>query len=365
MSGNNSSKLDIIKMKKIIFKIVKIVGLLLALLLVGAIGYLIYVFGQYHRLPDQSHERIKNPQTQVVEQGKTYKMMTFNIGYGSYPPSFSFFMDGGPDVRAYSRAAVVNAIEEDIRLIKKENPDFGNIQEIDWQGDRSRKVNEPQMVRKALEDYTTVLTQNYDSAYLFYPVTKPIGKAKSGIMTYSKYKIEQAERYRLPIETNFNKFFDLDRAFNVNILPIKNSNKKFVIFNTHMSAFIKDQKIQKEQLQTLFDKMQEYVDAGDYVICGADYNHALAGKAHPELTWMKAFPTDHLTKGMRVVAPTNASTVRSLDVPYDQKNPKNTFGIIDGFLVSDNIKALKVQTVDNQFKSSDHQPVTIDFQLNP
>jgi len=209
------------------------------------------------------------------------------------------------------------------------------------------------------------LTQNYDSAYLFYPVTKPIGKAKSGIMTYSKYKIEQAERYRLPIETNFNKFFDLDRAFNVNILPIKNSNKKFVIFNTHMSAFIKDQKIQKEQLQTLFDKMQEYVDAGDYVICGADYNHALAGKAHPELTWMKAFPTDHLTKGMRVVAPTNASTVRSLDVPYDQKNPKNTFGIIDGFLVSDNIKALKVQTIDNQFKSSDHQPVTIDFQLNP
>jgi endonuclease/exonuclease/phosphatase family metal-dependent hydrolase len=80
---------------------------------------------------------------------------------------------------------------------------------------------------------------------------------------------------------------------------------------------------------------------------------------------MKAFPIDHLTKGMRVVAPTNASTVRSLDVPYDQKNPKNTFGIIDGFLVSDNIKALKVQTVDNQFKSSDHQPVTIDFQLNP
>ena len=29
---------------------------------------------------------------------------------------------------------------------------------------------------------------------------------------------------------------------------------------------------------------------GDYVICGADYNHALAGKAHPELTWMKEFP---------------------------------------------------------------------------
>ncbi|MFK5277752.1 endonuclease/exonuclease/phosphatase family protein, partial [Lactococcus lactis] len=107
----------------------------------------------------------------------------------SYPPSFNFFLDGGDDVRAYSKSAVKSAIQEDIRLINKEKPDFGNIQEIDWQGDRSQQVNEPQMVRAGLPDYTSVLTQNYDSAYLFYPVTKPIGKAKSGIMTYSKYEI--------------------------------------------------------------------------------------------------------------------------------------------------------------------------------
>ena len=61
--------------------------------------------------------------------------------------------------------------------------------------------------------FTSVLTQNYDSAYLFYPVTKPIGKAKSGIMTYSKYEIESSTRYKLPIETNFNKFFDIPNVF--------------------------------------------------------------------------------------------------------------------------------------------------------
>lgn len=78
---------------------------------------------------------------------------------------------------------------------------------------------------------------------------------------------------------------------------------------------------------------------------------------------MKEFPTENLTKGMRVVAPTNAPTVRSLDFAYYQKNHKNTFGIIDGFLVSNNIKDLKIQTIDNQFKSSDHQPVLMDFSL--
>lgn len=350
-------------MKKTLKTIVKILSALVALLVIGVGGYLIYAYAQYHRLPDALTQTVKNPQTQQVELGKNYKMMTFNIGYGSYPPSFNFFMDGGKDVRAYGKKAVQSAINEDIRLIKAENPDFGNIQEIDWQGDRSRQVNEPQMVRKALSNYSTVLTQNYDSAYLFYPVTKPIGKAKSGIMTYSKYQITDSTRYQLPIETNFNKFFDLDRAFNVTILPIRNSDKKFVIFNTHMSAFIKDQKIQREQLLTLFDKMKKYVKAGDYIICGADYNHVLAGKAHPELTWMKPFPTAHLPKGMRVVAPTNAPTVRSLDYAYEAKNPKNTFGIIDGFLVSSNIQSLSVKTIDNQFKSSDHQPVLINFTL--
>ena len=40
-------------------------------------------------------------------------------------------MDGGDEVRAYSKSAVKSAIQEDIRLINKEKPDFGNIQEID------------------------------------------------------------------------------------------------------------------------------------------------------------------------------------------------------------------------------------------
>ena len=75
--------------------------------------------------------------------------------------------------------------------------------------------------------------------------------------------------------------------------------------------------------------MKKYVSKGDYVICGADYNHALAGKAHPELTWMKEFPTENLTKGMRVVAPTMPQLFVHLIMPMIKKNPKNTFGIIE------------------------------------
>lgn len=346
-------------------KFLKIVGGLIALLLVLVGGYVAYAFIQYHRLPDNLAGEIKNNQSKKVELAQKYSIATYNIGYGSYPPDYTFFMDGGKEVRARSKDSVEKAIKEDAALLQSVSPDFVNIQEIDWEGDRRQKVNEPKLLLSNLSNYSSVLTQNYDSAYLFYPISNPIGKAKSGIMSLSKFEIAKSTRYSLPIETNFNKFFDLDRAFSVTEMPIEGSDKKFVQVNVHLSAYTKDQSVQKAQMEKLFKKMQTYVDAGDYVICGGDFNHDLVGRPKNELTWMKSFPTDNLNKGMRVIAPnpeTSAPSVRSNGVAID--DPKEIFGWVDGFLVSDNIKDLSVKTVSNNFKSSDHQLVQMEFELN-
>jgi endonuclease/exonuclease/phosphatase family metal-dependent hydrolase len=142
------------------------------------------------------------------------------------------------------------------------------------------------------------------------------------------------------------------------------NGKDFVLYNVHLSAYTKDQSVQKAQLDKLFKSMQKEVDAGNYVICGGDYNHDLVGRAHNELTWMKTFPTEDLTRGMRVVAPnpdSNAPSVRSNGVTLE--DPKEITGWIDGFLVSANISDISVTTVDNGFKSSDHQPVVMEFQF--
>jgi endonuclease/exonuclease/phosphatase family metal-dependent hydrolase len=344
-------------MKIFIKSIVSIIAI--AILVVAS--YIGYVYLQYHRIPDNQKLIIKNNQNTTPEIGKSYSMMTFNIGYGSYPADYTFFMDGGKEVRARSKKDVVSNINEDIRLIKNANPDIVNIQEVDYQGDRSMHVSEPKMFSTAFASYTNIFVQNYDSAYLFYPVLNPIGKAKSGIQTLTKFAAIQSTRYQLPIETNFSKFFDLDRAFSVTVIPIQNSNKKLYLYNTHMSAFIKDKVIQAKQLTKIFGSMQKHVDNGDYVIAGADFNHVLSGAAHPELTWMKPFPVKELTKGMRVVAPTNQPSVRSNGVPYT--SPKEITGIIDGFLVSDNISTSDVKTIQNNFKSSDHNPVVMKFTL--
>ncbi|GBG96764.1 endonuclease/exonuclease/phosphatase family protein [Lactococcus termiticola] len=339
--------------------------IIIAVFILLILAYIIYVYAQYHRIPDNQPLEIENQEksSEPVEVGKVYNIMTYNIGYASYPAEYDFFMDGGSNSRAFSRAAVLGALKEDLDLIKEANPDFIGLQEVDWEGDRSWQVDQPTYFKQELPDYASSLAQNYDSAYLFYPIKKPIGKAKSGLLTLSKYRLESATRFQLPIEQNFAKFFDLDRAFSVNIFPVKASDKKLVIINTHLSAFIKNQVIQREQLLTLFSMLEKYQKAGDYVICGGDFNHVLAGEAHPELTWLKPFPLADLPEGLRALAPTNGPTVRSNGTPYDKENPKNTFGIIDGFILSDNIKEKEIRTISNDFKSSDHHPVLMSFEL--
>jgi endonuclease/exonuclease/phosphatase family metal-dependent hydrolase len=342
-------------------KVLKVLGLILATIALIVGGYVGYVYLQYHRIPDNQALKITGTAKQTLTTGKAYKMTTFNIGYGSYPADYTFFMDGGKEVRARSKAAVEAAIAEDIDLLKAENPDIINLQEVDWDGDRSEHVNEPLAFENVFTSYDSAIAQNYDSAYLFYPVTDPIGKAKSGLVTLTKYDMTQSTRYQLPIQTNFDKFFDLDRAFSVSELSIANG-KSLMIFNTHMSAYITDQTIQKAQLTTLFEKMAAERDKGNYVIVAGDFNHVLTGQAHPELTWMKPFPTEEMDKRFRVVAPTNAPSVRAIDIPYTPG--KTTTGTIDGFLVSDNIKDLSVKTIVNNFKSSDHEPVSMTFELS-
>ena len=52
---------------------------------------------------------------------------------------------------------------------------------------------------------------------------------------------------------------------------------------------------------------------------------------------------------------------RNTDSPYEKDVSFVT--MVDGFLVSDNMKVVRIQTVDNGFLYSDHNPVTITFQL--
>lgn len=352
-------------------KILKIVfGIIIAIIVVLG-GYLIYLFASYDRQADNITLKPDNQHNQSLETNKTYRAMSHNIGYGSYPPSYSFFMDGGKYSRAYDQETVNENMQGIVDTTKELKPTFAFYQEVDQDGDRSQHVDEVAYLKKHLTDYNSLYGQNYDSSYLFYPFTDPIGQAKSGLVTLSQVEITSSKRYSLPIETNFNKFFDLDRAFTVSRIPVK-GGREFIAINTHLSAFTKDRSIQAAQLKKIFDVMESEYKKGNYVLVAGDYNHDVLGNS-PEVfntskkreTWTHPFPKDQLPTGFHLptgkLAEEKIPSARALNEPY--KEGKTYTTLIDGFLISDNINVKAVHVKDMQFKYSDHNPVYLDFDL--
>ncbi|MDR1017454.1 MAG: hydrolase, partial [Lachnospiraceae bacterium] len=344
-------------------KALKIIGIIVAVVVVIVLIYVAYVFISYKRIPDNQALKVnQNTTSDTVAVGKELKMTTFNIGYGSYPPDYTFFMDGGKESKARNKKGVIANVNGVIDTIKKENPDFAVFQEVDEDATRSRHVDEVSMIEKAFSDMSSIEATNYDSAYLMYPVLDPIGKSKSGIITLSSSKIEKSTRYSLPIETTFNKFFDLDRCFTVS--KIKASNGKYLmLYNVHLSAYMKDAKKQKQQIDTLFKSMSNDYAAGNYVVCGGDFNHDLLPSSvdtfnddtsKGDYSWLAPFPTSDLPKGISV-APFSKVTepvpsTRNLDTPY--KKGKSFVALIDGFIVSDNVEVKENKVIDAGFQNT-------------
>ncbi len=352
----------------------KTLGGLLGAAAVALGGYVGYLYAAFYRLPDDLPLQPKHLQTNVIQVGQTYLAQTYNIGYGAYPPSYSFFMDGGRYARAYSKKAVQTALAGIIATTRAGDPDIAFFQEVDQNGDRSWHVDEVAALSTAFSrQYSSVYGQNYDSPYLFYPFNQPIGAAKSGLMTLAKFKITAAQRYSLPIATDPTKFTDLDRAYTVTKVPTSNG-KYLHLVNVHLSAFTKDRALQAAQFAKLFASIAQAYHQGDYVIVGGDYNHRLLNaSAHifhtraQNETWTHLFPYARLPKGFYVptmgLAQAAQPSVRALDQPWVPG--KSFVTLIDGFILSPNVLAKSVKIVDTSFLYSDHTPARLTFALMP
>lgn len=352
-------------------KVLKVIIFLVVVLVLIVAAYVAYAYLSYHRLADKIDLEVKNSQSAQLAPATEYQILSFNIGYGAYPQDYSFFMAGGKYSRAYDQETVEKDLQGIFDIVKNADPDLFLMQEVDVNGDRSFHVNQVAKIRQGFTDYGSVFAQNYDSPYLFYPLLDPIGKAKSGLVTAARYEITDSMRYSLPIETNFNKFFDLDRAFSVSHLPVENGGT-LALINTHLSAFTKDPAVRQAQMDKLFQQMETEYQAGHYVIVGGDYNHDLLGNSptvfntkEERETWTHPFPIADLPTGFRAVTETLADaaipSVRDSNAGYQKGS--TYVSLIDGFLISENVKASAVEVLDEAFLYSDHNPIVMHFSL--
>lgn len=366
-------------MKKLRKPIKTILCVLLSLV-VALSGYLAYVLMTYYRVEDwQEPEILSNAAITASPQvGKPYRITSYNIGFGAYSADYSFFMDGGKESRARSAEAVSDNIGGAANTIREANPDFALFQEVDIDGTRSHHINELLMLTDSVANgifpsYHAVFAQNYDSPYLFYPLTAPHGANQSGIVTFTAFPIRSAVRRQLPIEGSLMKLVDLDRCYSVSRIPVENG-KELVLYNLHLSAYTSDGTIATEQLKMLLGDMKSEYDAGNYCIAGGDFNKDLPGNS-VELfgvpggeneTWAQPLPAGIVPDGLALVVPLHedapVASCRTASEPY---NINTTFRVtVDGFVVSDNVTVTDSNVIDTQFQYSDHNPVYLDFILS-
>lgn len=373
-------------------KVIKITGIILLALVIVLAAYIIYLYASYHRISDKQELQVEEI-SQNTEAGnelttdKQYSALTYNIGFGAYTPDFSFFMDGGKSSWAKSKDSVKETIKGAGELVASKDPDFALVQEIDLDATRSYHVNEYSILKENIPAYNCVFAQNYDSAFLFYPFTQPHGKSKAGLALFSKYPITGSLRRSFPISTSFTKFFDLDRCYSISRVPVDNG-KELVIFELHMSAYGNSDAIREGQIRMLSEDMQKEYEAGNYVICGGDFNHDLKAadtqskasdasnntqtdsgdSAEPE-SWAYPFPRSELPEHFSFCLDQLSedeknnlwNSARNADMEYV---PGETYNVtLDGFIISDNVECTKYENVNTGYSYSDHDPVYMEFQL--
>ncbi len=354
--------------------------LLVIVLLVGT--YLGYVMLQYYRIDDVVTLEIdRNSENVTVSLHKEYSISTYNIGFGAYNQEYSFFMDegymkdgtyvSGKYAKAVSEEVVLTNTNGAINTMKNLNSDFVFLQEVDKEASRSYGINQYEMFMDSFNEYSSVYASNFHSAYLLYPFNDPIGKTEAGIVTLSNFKINEATRYKLPIDESFpTKFFDLDRCFMVTRYTVS-EGRELVLINVHLSAYDEGGVYRKKQLEVLNQILKEEREKGNYVIAGGDFNHDIADSLNEFVTdqkvpeWVYVLSNDDLAEGYSFATSKNIPTCRSSDMPY-QKDV-NYSVVIDGFIVSDNVLVTGVSNIAQEneelFLYSDHNPVELKFVL--
>lgn len=371
-------------MNKIIKKILLTIISILSTILVIVGCYVLYISLQFYRIEDKTQLIVNNQQEEIIKTNQTYTISTYNIGFGAYSREYTFFMDSGyldgkkitgKSAKAKDKNEVLKNTNGVISIIQSFNPDIMFFQEVDTKSTRSYKVNQAKMIKNTFPTYGDCFASNFHSAYLFYPIFDNHGKVNSGLLTLNKFKVNSSTRYKLPIDESFpTKFFDLDRCFMQERLPIENSEKELVLINIHMSAYDKGGVYRKKQLELLNNILKEEKEKNNYVIVGGDFNHDIANTVgkfetkQPKPEWVATIKESDIEEGYKLAASSENPTCRAAEIPY-QKGV-NYIVTIDGFIVSDNISIESVENIvtlngeDISFMYSDHNAVIFKFKLN-
>lgn len=345
-------------LNKLLFIIPFLAGLLVVML---ATGLLLATLFDYR--PTDSKQLDLNKPTGKIKVDKTsLTLMIWNIGYAGLGKEMDFFYDGGKQVRPSKERSFGYLEKTKTFLFENDTIDFILLQEVDRDSKRSYGYDQARLVSETLPYYNYTFAKNYDVPFVPVPVTNPMGKVFSGLMTLSKYDPLSFKRIQFPGNYSWPKsLFMLDRCFVIQQFMVAD-NKILTLINTHNSAF-DDGTLRQMQMEMLKSFALSEHQKGNYVIIGGDWNQNPPG-FDPEMIStgdvgtkndLGNIPDDFMPFDWQWVYDKKVPTNRKADQLYMHGTTPVT--TIDFFLVSPNLSINMIKAINLGFNVSDHNPV--------
>jgi endonuclease/exonuclease/phosphatase family metal-dependent hydrolase len=356
---------------KILKKILKTLLILIAVLVLGFIGLIVYaVINDYK--PEEKEVISQSDSHSVLSDSLTFSLLTWNIGYAGLGKDMDFFKDGGTKVITPEANCWENIKGIEDFILRNDTIDFIYIQEIDRDSKRSYHIDEYESISKILPGFKPFYAMNYDVFFVPVPPAEPYGKIVAGLATFSKFMPESSTRYSLPGNMGFPmQLFYLDRCFLVNRYKLS-GGKELVLINTHNEAFDAGGEIRKAQMERLREFVLNEYKSGNYVITGGDWNQ-YPPDFKPAFSGNKGFTgqvgnfnlrgiePDYMPAEWKWIYDPSTPSFRTLVAAYDPATTPTS--ICDIFLLSPNIESISVKCHHLGFAYSDHNPVIIQVKL--
>ena len=304
----------------------------------------------------------------IIPEGEPFELISWNIGFAALGKDADFVMDGGGNVPPADRATVAANLKgiRDV-LHSCEDAAIYLLQEVDIDSSRSYRTD----FRDTLSLTQNAFALNYSCPFVPFP-WPPFGRINSGLLTTADYELGSAERISLPCPFSWPlRTANLKRCLLVSYMPLENSDKQLVLINLHLEAYDSGEgKI--AQTKQLKEFMQSEYEKGNYVVAAGDFNQLFPGtekiypNTHPENWAVGMLEGNSMPARFRYVADSSVPTCRLLNQPYNPEDTVNTqYYVIDGIIVSPNVQVEKVETLDEGFVYSDHNPVRCVLTLQP
>ena len=308
----------------------------------------------------------KNTVNRTLDVNQKLTLTTYNIGYCNDSQDSDFFVDGGRRTRIES----VNKVERNMNGITETllniNSDINLIQEIDTDSKRGYHVNQAEYISGRLNG-GACYAKNFSVKYIPYPIPDMIGEIQSGIMSVNPYATTKARRRALPVAFRYPvRLCQTKRCLLEERIPVKGTTRELILINLHLEAYDNGEG-KKEQTRVLVNFMKSEYAKGNYVIAGGDFNQLFPNADNDKYPiksekYFKpgTFDSKAFGKAWTLAVDDKTPTSRLLNEEYNPDSENTQYYVIDGFIVSPNLKVEKVETVDTQFNFSDHNPVRLE-----